>query len=305
MNAYFVPSLSRLARRKPFAGFTLIELLVVIAIIAILASMLLPALSKSKEKAMGIRCLSNNKQVQLAWNLYHDDFDGRLVITTNWPPMFDPGSGLKFTNMTWCTGWMKPNAAQYTTFAPDSDTNSAYFMNALMGKYMSAKELVKCPADKYRFPGAKGGYCRSFVASGYMGGGRYDAPLRVAPAPYASFPAFIYQRSQQIGKPSDIMVFMNEDPNSIDDGIMDATIGPAGTASNTNTFGNRPAAIHSGGSTFSFADGHAENHRWVDAVMPNQDSTGTTDPIQVPRPKNNSAKDVIWYKSHIHENYSP
>jgi prepilin-type N-terminal cleavage/methylation domain-containing protein/prepilin-type processing-associated H-X9-DG protein len=271
-------------------AFTLIELLVVIAIIAILASMLLPALANAKSKAQGAACLNANKQLALAWVLYHDDFDGKLVITTNWPP-------IDYTNQTWCTGWMNPSSAQYQTLATGSDTNTLFFMNALMGRYMAANNLVKCPSDRFKHPLTGQQYCRSFVSSGYMGGGRYGAPLRVPPAPYASAPTFIYERENQIGLPSQLMTFMHEDMNTIDDGIMDTPIGPSGTPGNTNNIGNRPAALHNGSTSFSFADGHAEIHKWV--------ATELGSPIPIPRVVNNSVPDNIWYKSHVHENYKP
>jgi prepilin-type N-terminal cleavage/methylation domain-containing protein/prepilin-type processing-associated H-X9-DG protein len=274
--------------RTVLGAFTLIELLVVIAIIAILAGMLLPALAKAKSKAQGAACLNNNKQLQLAWNIYHDDHDGRLVIVTNWPPLSP------YTNQTWCTGWMNPAAAQYS-LAQGSDTNPIFYMNALLGKYMSSPTLVKCPGDKFKNPLSRAPYVRNFVASGYMGGGRYGQPLRTPPAPYSAGNSFIYWRASEIGKASDVFVFMHEDPNSIDDGIMDASIGPPGTAANTNAIGNRPAALHNFATSFAFADGHAELHRWVNLEIVNG----------VPRPVNNSAPDCIWYKSHVHENYTP
>src|SRR5256885_10907171 len=117
------------------AGFTLIELLVVIAIIAILAAMLLPALTKAKQKAQGVYCLSNNKQLTLAWLMYPDDYNGNLV------PNHDGGS----TNpdLAWALGWIDWNVDQL------DNTNILYLLNSKLGPYTKNVGIYKCPADVY------------------------------------------------------------------------------------------------------------------------------------------------------------
>src|SRR6184192_3020587 len=134
-------SFLRRKRHSPRA-FTLIELLVVIAIIAILAALLLPALSKAKTKAQGIMCLSNSKQLMLAWNLYASDFNDKLVRSAGLDSLVTTVSPTKTYPLNqWCMGSMNPRDSTTTP------TNYVLIQDSLLYPYVKSLAVYKCPAD--------------------------------------------------------------------------------------------------------------------------------------------------------------
>jgi prepilin-type N-terminal cleavage/methylation domain-containing protein/prepilin-type processing-associated H-X9-DG protein len=219
-------------------AFTLIELLVVIAIIAIIAGLLLPALTRAKEKAQGIKCLTNLRQLQLCWQMYLDDNGGRL------PPQ-NPGISQTTSRLVGLPGsWILGNA--------QDDVTSSNIENGVLFQYNRSTAIYHCPADKSTVIGHKNLLrTRSYSADWYLG---------VNPTVYPD--PDIKVRFSEIGSPSSepgpsrVYVFIDEDDHDIDDGTFwsPRSLGP--------NWGDIPSARHSLGGNLSFADGHVEHWRW-------------------------------------------
>jgi prepilin-type N-terminal cleavage/methylation domain-containing protein/prepilin-type processing-associated H-X9-DG protein len=239
-------------------GFTLIELLVVIAIIAILAALLLPALAKAKVKAWAITDMSDKKQLMVAWIMYEGDNYDTLVLNAdasavvNGAPSWIPAQ----CNMNWGTS---PN-----------NINTSFLTTNELGVYCAGQfKIYTSPGDNYLspiqrvvFPGVHG-RARSVAMDAAVGGpaaGGSGAGAK-PPASLSSLnPFFSAVKMSQLIHPSESWVFINEHPDSIDDGIL--YVDPR-AASGTGTLIELPSSYLGGGCGVSFADGHAVVHHWV------------------------------------------
>jgi prepilin-type N-terminal cleavage/methylation domain-containing protein/prepilin-type processing-associated H-X9-DG protein len=238
---------------NPHGGFTLIELLVVIAIIAILAAMLLPALAKAKLRAQAIQCVNNNRQLMVAWRLYAEEFGDVLVWAG---PGNDTGP---YKRPNWFTGTLD------TTSQPVNwDINHDMIYSPLWNYTGKAPGVFKCPADRIEVLAVGFGTkprVRSISMSQAFGTGEW---LNGGGAPG---PWMIYAKLSRIKFPTTTFVFVDENPLTINDAAFASQMKNAGTSS--GFYIDIPSTLHNNGCGFSFADGHAETHRWKGGLLRN------------------------------------
>ena len=264
------------SKTRENAAFTLIELLVVIAIIAILAAMLLPALSRAKAKGQGISCASNAKQLQLCWYLYTLDHNDIIV-----PNAIDDSHA-----------WIDGSGNNLAYDLPGA-TNVGTIQRGLLFPYNTQVKIYVCPGQQRVEVMSRGGLmalppARSFSISGQMHGGRWNNtevdPIFLGANP-ATAPA--YRKIAQINRPAPVnaFVFVDESEYTIDDGYFAVLV-------NEDTWQNYPAYRHGESASFSFADGHSEIHKWIEA------STGQlmnpTGFAPAPRSGSQRNRDLQW-----------
>jgi len=267
-SGFFVP------KPQVNRGFTLIELLVVIAIIAILAAMLLPALSKAKTQTEGIKCMNNGNQLVKAWTMYAGDNTDRCVNNYGVAQTdYDVSKGLY---NTWCVDVMDWNGGAQG----EQNTNTALLQRGLLGPYMgNSVASYKCPADSF-LSGAQiaSGYqsrVRSYSMNDFCGFfsdgptcGGSGAPGSGTDYTYAGKNQFNtdwpqYIKLSRIPQPANIYVFLDEHPNSINDGYFDDGDQEPLSQNTTWPDSDTPASFHNGAGGFSFSDAHSEIHKWM------------------------------------------
>jgi len=262
------------------SGFTLMELLVVMAIIAILAALLLPVLSKSKQKAWQTVCSNNVRQLQLGWQLYASENNNSLP-----PNAVGLDHGRTIDNPGWVAGDMWFDSDGYdVTESVDTDllVGDEYAPFGSIGGYVKNPAVYHCPGDRstVTVAGEIVPRVRSMSMNAFMGTHRDN-----------NFRHFMKLDEITAPGPSDAWVFMDERADSINDGLF--AIDPMAHYAIVDY----PSVYHSGGSCISFADGHTEYHKWVEPttippLVPGQRLPGSSKPTSA------TDHDVAWLLQH-------
>ncbi len=242
MNSAATIQPHRLVDRR---AFSLIELLVVIAIIAILAALLLPALSRSKEQGQRTACLNNIRQLTMAWIMYADDNDGRLV-PNNW--VYYASSQTQLTN----GGSWAPGVTRY-------DADPENLKKGLLWPYNQSASIYRCPADKSTIETLSGIKLPQLRTRSYNMNGHINCDVNDQD-PFS--PNLRRYDDIRQPRPSQQFVFIEPHPDTVLDGhfgIMPLSY----PFSYRDWWVDVPATRHNQGAVLSFADGHSERWKWT------------------------------------------
>lgn len=249
------------------SAFTLTELLTVLAVIALISSLLLPALAASKPPAQAFQCLENERRLVLAWRLYSDDYNGKIALNGSASSGYANNSG----------NWVLGDVATVP-----SATNTALITGGSLFPYTKSVAIYKCPADS-RSVLSPGGVQIPTTRSISM-----NCWLNPFVAWNSVGCVFTNQAAITNPMPANLWVFLDENPASINDGFFVCD------PSNPNTWVDIPAAYHAGGCGLSFADGHAIIRKWSDPVVLKGLFAG---PIGT-MPQQNPPTDLQWLQAH-------
>lgn len=272
-------------------GFSLMELLVVIAIIGILSSILLPALAKAKARAQGVYCMNNTKQLTMAWVLYADDHNDSLpynlgaTTSSSARSTSSPGS----MEMNWANNFLD------WELRPDN-TNAAALLASGIGPYTGKSAAIyRCPSDYMVSSLQQNAGWNSRVRSYSMNAMIGDAGVFTQSGYNVNNPDYVqFFKYSSIPRPTDIFVFLDEHPDSIDDGYFR-------NSAESPRWWDLPASYHDGAAAFSFADGHAEIHKWRGEVTKAANRIGIMAKLPSQLKNSNDLKDFYWVISNMSE----
>jgi prepilin-type N-terminal cleavage/methylation domain-containing protein/prepilin-type processing-associated H-X9-DG protein len=270
--------IGKASRGPAIGGFTLIELLVVIAIIAILAALLLPALTKAKQQAIGTQCMSNLKQLTLGWAMYNGDNRGFLV--PNGGEAFQPaGPNDPTVDPQWCPG-RQDVSTDLSPATASVNVGYQWIQEGLIYQYVKTPAVYKCPADdsSVKSFGLLYPHVRSMSMNAWLNplGGAWGGA-----ADPSQIRLFIKETDLTVPGPVNTWLLVDENPSSINDAFL------VEDPSQPPIWIDCPASYHNNACGICFTDGHAQIKQWVDRAILVTTWGGNTSP--------KNGNDCLWF----------